>query len=332
MTQPRYSICITELATEMPRCFSISIQSLVAWRDALRAFTEPAIWIAPENNSSFSVSVVLPASGCEMMAKVRRRRTSVAMSDMGVRAVPRSVTNAMRRRPHEPAPSRQGAIILGRPVQPWSHAVYMPAHFEEPRVDVLHALVRDHPLATWVVQGTDGLSINHVPFLLDATRGAHGTLIGHVARANPVWQRLGASIAVFQGPQAYVSPNFYPSKRAHGKVVPTWNYAVVHAHGTPRSIDSRDELLAIVTRLTQTHEADSAVPWHVSDAPADYLEQMLKMIVGIEIPIERLEGKWKVSQNRGLPDRLGTVAGLRQRGDAHSSAMAELVAERTDGR
>jgi transcriptional regulator len=208
--------------------------------------------------------------------------------------------------------------------------MYMPGHFEESRIDVLHALVRGHPLATWVVQGADGLNVNHVPFLVDATRGEHGTLVGHVARANPVWQRLGPSIAVFQGPQAYISPNWYPSKRAHGKVVPTWNYAVVHAHGTPRAIESHDELLAIVTRLTQTHEADSAVPWAVSDAPADYLEQMLKAIVGIEIPIDRLEGKWKVSQNRALPDRLGTVAGLRQRGDAQSEAMAALVTERSE--
>jgi transcriptional regulator len=203
--------------------------------------------------------------------------------------------------------------------------MYMPAHFEESRPDVLHRLIREHPLATWIVGRSEGLEVNHVPFMIDAARGPHGTLVGHVARANPVWQRLGASVAVFQGPQAYVSPNSYPSKRAHGKVVPTWNYAVVHAHGTPRAIESRDEVLAIVTRLTQTHEAASAVPWAVSDAPADYIDQMLKAIVGIEIPIERLEGKWKVSQNRALPDRLGTVAGLRQRGDAQSLAMAALV-------
>jgi len=130
---------------------------------------------------------------------------------------------------------------------------------------------------------------------------------------------------VFQGAQAYVSPSWYPSKRAHGKVVPTWNYAVVHAHGTPRAIESRDELLAIVTRLTLTHEAGSAVPWAVTDAPPDFIEQMLKAIVGIEIPVERWVGKWKVSQNRSAPDRLGTVAGLQQRADAQSLAMAALV-------
>ena len=203
--------------------------------------------------------------------------------------------------------------------------MYMPAHFEETRAEVLHTLVQNHPLATWVVHDDAGLVVNHIPFLLDATRGPHGTLIGHVARANPVWQRLGPSVAVFQGAQAYISPSWYPSKRAHGKVVPTWNYAVVHAHGLPRAVESRDELLAIVTRLTQVHEADSAVPWAVDDAPADFVEQLLKAIVGIEMPVERLVGKWKVSQNRGAPDRLGTVAGLQQRGDAQSLAMAALV-------
>ncbi|HEY6354199.1 MAG TPA: FMN-binding negative transcriptional regulator, partial [Burkholderiaceae bacterium] len=139
--------------------------------------------------------------------------------------------------------------------------MYMPAHFEETRPEVLHALLRDHPLATWVVQSGDGLLVNHIPFLLDAARGPHGTLIGHVARANPVWRQLGASVAVFQGAQAYISPSWYPTKRAHGKVVPTWNYAVVHVHGAARAIESPHEVLAIVTRLTQTHEAASAVPW-----------------------------------------------------------------------
>jgi len=203
--------------------------------------------------------------------------------------------------------------------------MYLPAHFEETRPTVLHALVRAHPLATWVVQGGDGLLVNHIPFLLDAGRGPHGTLVGHVARANPVWRSLGVGVAVFQGAQAYISPSWYPSKRAHGKVVPTWNYAVAHAHGTPRAIESRDEVLAIVTRLTRTHEADSAVPWAVGDAPADFVEQMLTAIVGIEIPVERWVGKWKVSQNRSAPDRLGTVAGLQQRGDAQGLAMAALV-------
>ena len=204
--------------------------------------------------------------------------------------------------------------------------MYMPAHFEETRTPVLHELLRAHPLATWVVQGSDGLVVNHIPFLIDPERGPYGTLVGHVARANPIWKQLGASVAVFQGPQAYVSPNWYPSKHAHGKAVPTWNYAVVHAHGTPRAIESRDALLDIVTRLTHAQESRQAVPWAVSDAPADFIDQTLKAIVGIEMPIERLVGKWKVSQNRSEADRLGTAAGLRQRGDAQSLAMAAWVA------
>jgi transcriptional regulator len=208
--------------------------------------------------------------------------------------------------------------------------MYMPAHFEETRTPVMHDLLRAHPLATWVVQGADGLVVNHIPFLIDPDRGPFGTLVGHVARANPIWRQLGSSVAVFQGPQAYVSPNWYPSKHAHGKAVPTWNYAVVHAHGTPRAIDSRDALLDIVTRLTVTHEAGQAAPWAVSDAPADFIEQMLKAIVGIEMPIERLAGKWKVSQNRSEADRLGTVAGLHQQSDAQSLAMATLVGQRPE--
>jgi transcriptional regulator len=204
--------------------------------------------------------------------------------------------------------------------------MYLPAHFEETRTPVMHDLVRAHPLATWVVQGADALLVNHIPFLIDAERGPYGTLVGHVARANPIWKQLRTSVAVFQGPQAYVSPNWYPGKHAHGKAVPTWNYAVVHAHGTPRAIESHDALLDIVTRLTRVHEAGQAAPWAVSDAPPDYIDQMLKAIVGIEMPIERLVGKWKVTQNRSLPDRLGTAAGLRQQGGEQSLAMAELVA------
>jgi transcriptional regulator len=205
--------------------------------------------------------------------------------------------------------------------------MYLPAHFEESHTPVMHDLLRAHPLATWVVQGSDGLVVNHIPFLIDAERGPHGTLVGHVARANPVWKQLGPSVAVFQGAQAYVSPNWYPSKHAHGKAVPTWNYAVVHAHGTPRAIESRDALLEIVTRLTRAHEAAQAAPWQVTDAPPDYIEQLLKAIVGIEMPIERLVGKWKVSQKRSEADRLGTEAGLRQQGDAQSQAMADWVAQ-----
>jgi transcriptional regulator len=206
--------------------------------------------------------------------------------------------------------------------------MYQPPPHEETDPAVLHALMRAHPLGAWVVPGVDGLIANHVPFLVDATRGPHGTLVAHVARANPVWKALAApaaSVVMFQGAQAYVTPSWYPTKHAHGKAVPTWNYAVVHAHGVPRVVDDAGWLLAHVTQLSNTHEAGQALPWQVADAPADYIERMLAAIVGIEIPIDRLEGKWKVSQNRPAADRLGVQAGLVARNDDVGREMAALV-------
>jgi len=203
--------------------------------------------------------------------------------------------------------------------------MYLPSHFEEADPAVLQALLQAHPLATWVTQHDGELLVNHVPFMFDRERGPHGTLVGHMARANPLWQRLGRSVLVFQGAQAYISPSWYPSKQQHGKAVPTWNYAVVHAHGQPRAVQDRAALLAIVSRLTDTHEAPLPAPWAVADAPPDYIEQMLGAIVGIEMPIERLVGKWKVSQNRSAADRQGVVEGLQQQGLEDSDAMARLV-------
>ena len=210
--------------------------------------------------------------------------------------------------------------------------MYQPSHFEETRLDMLHGLIRAHPLAAFVALGDGELIANHIPLLIDASHGPHGTLRGHVARANPLWQRLSAAsapaIAIFQGPQAYISPSWYPSKHADGKAVPTWNYAVVHAHGEPRIVDDADWLLAHVTALTAQQEAGQALPWTVSDAPRDFIDRMLGAIVGIEMPIARIEGKWKVSQNRPFADRLGVAAGLESRADALSHAMAALVMER----
>lgn len=206
--------------------------------------------------------------------------------------------------------------------------MYTPRHFEEPDIDVLQALMRSHPLGAWVALVEDGLVVNHIPFLVDATRGEYGTLVGHVARANPIWKSFArgiASVVIFQGPQAYISPSWYPSKQAHGKVVPTWNYAVVHAHGVPSTVEDRTWLRQHVAQLSAVHEADRPVPWSVSDAPPEYVGAMLEAIVGIEIPIARLQGKWKTSQNRPLPDRLGVIAGLQERGDAGSRQMADLV-------
>ncbi len=210
--------------------------------------------------------------------------------------------------------------------------MYLPKHFEETRPEVLHALVRVHPLATWVLQHEGSLLANHVPFLLDTTRGEHGTLVGHVARANPVWQAVEAagaaapeSLLIFQGADAYISPSWYPSKREHGKVVPTWNYAVVHAHGGARTVQDAQGVLAIVSRLTQLHESPRAAPWAVADAPPDYIDQMLRAIVGIEIPITRIVGKWKVSQNRSLADRQGVAGGLLATGAGGAAPVAELA-------
>jgi transcriptional regulator len=211
---------------------------------------------------------------------------------------------------------------------PQEIAMYVPTYHEETDPSVLHALIRAHPLGTWVTQGDGELIANHIPFLLDPIRGRHGTLMGHVARANNVWQSFSTSVSsvvVFQGAETYISPSWYPSKHAHGKAVPTWNYAVVHAHGLPHVIENRDWLLAHINQLTNTHEAGQAVPWKVSDAPQEYTERMLQAIVGIEIPIERLVGKWKVSQNRPEPDKLGVVAGLLARKDPASREMASLV-------
>lgn len=197
-------------------------------------------------------------------------------------------------------------------------------------------LIERHPLGAWVVPGGDALTANHVPFFLDRARGPFGTLVGHVARANPVWRHLDAaapSIVLFCGPQAYVSPGWYPGKADHGKVVPTWDYAVAHAHGVARAIEDRGWLLAMLDRLTGAHEADRPAPWRVADAPAAYIDKLLKAIVGIEIPIERLDGKCKASQDEDMPDRIGTVRGLRAAGGDEALAMAALVegAIATDG-
>ncbi len=188
----------------------------------------------------------------------------------------------------------------------------------------MHQLMQSHRLATIVHQGVDTLEANHIPLLIDPTRGPNGTLVGHVARANPIWQQAANQemLAIFQGPQAYISPSWYVSKQRHGKVVPTWNYAVVHAHGTLRAIDDPEWLLAHVGAMTENNERDQPQPWRVSDAPAEFIDTMLKAIVGIEISITRLTGKWKVSQNRSAEDRAGVIDGLSADG---LYAMAALV-------
>lgn len=194
--------------------------------------------------------------------------------------------------------------------------------------EAIHALMAAHPLGAWVCHGREGLVANHLPLFLDRSRGPLGTLVGHIARANTVWSEIGPStpsVVMFQGPQAYITPGWYPGKLAHGKVVPTWNYVVAHAHGVARVVDSREGLLRILNRLTDIHEATQVAPWHVGDAPPAYIDKLLQAIVGIEIPIDRLEGKLKASQDEALPDRLGTVQGLRLRSGAAVCPMAEIV-------
>lgn len=207
--------------------------------------------------------------------------------------------------------------------------MYQVAAFREERIDVMHALIRAHPLAVLVTNTGGSLEANHLPLLIDSRPSPQGTLLGHVARANPLWRQgqEGEALAVFQGPQVYVTPSWYPEKRVSGKVVPTWNYAVVHARGPLIIHDDRDWLRDLVSRLTDQQEAGLPQPWAISDAPADYIERMLGAIVGIEIPISRIEGKWKVSQNKADADRAGVVDGLAQSTDPQAQDMASLVAE-----
>ncbi|GDY36654.1 MULTISPECIES: FMN-binding negative transcriptional regulator [unclassified Acidovorax] len=190
----------------------------------------------------------------------------------------------------------------------------------------LHALVHAQPLATLVVAFEGALHVNHIPLYLDPARGPHGTLIGHVARANGVWPLLPqTAVAVFHGPQAYVSPSWYPSKALDGKQVPTWNYATVHAHGRLSAVDDPVRLRAILHTLSERHEAHRPEPWRIDDAPPDYIDKLLRAIVGIELAVERWEGIWKVSQNRTDTDRAGVVQGLMAEGTPAAEDMAALV-------
>ena len=211
--------------------------------------------------------------------------------------------------------------------------MYLPSHFAESDLNVLHRLMQDHPLSTLVTQTSAGLDVNHIPLILSAGEGEHGVLRGHVARANPVWKDFVATtdaLAVFQGADAYISPSWYPTKKENGKAVPTWNYAVVHAGGPMRIIDDAEWLRSLVTRLTTHHEAAMAQPWSVGDAPPDYIDKMIGAIVGIEITITTLVGKWKVSQNQPAQNRTGVVDGLLSGAQPNAAAMAALVGGKKD--
>jgi transcriptional regulator len=210
--------------------------------------------------------------------------------------------------------------------------MYLPKDFKEERVPVMHEAMRQARLGTLITLGQDGMEASHIPMLVDPEPAPFGTLRGHIARANPQWRRATAGVqalAIFLGPDAYITPAWYETKRQTGKVVPTWNYVAVHAYGPLEFYEDADRLLALVTKLTETHEAGRMQPWAVSDAPEDFIAGMLRAIVGFELPIARLDGKWKMSQNRPAADRAGAVAGLTAEGGPKEAAVAEIVAKRS---
>jgi len=209
--------------------------------------------------------------------------------------------------------------------------MYVPVHFEENRVEVLHATIRRIRFASLVTVTGDGPVASHVPMLLDPAPAPFGTLSGHIARSNTQWRDTiagGSALAIFLGADAYVSPSLYPTKRETGKVVPTWNYLAVHATGPASWFEDGERLLKLVTALTEREEGPRRQPWAVSDAPADYVQSMLRAIVGFEIPITRLEGKWKMSQNRTAEDRAGVSGGIAEEGDRGAAEVGRIVAER----
>ena len=207
--------------------------------------------------------------------------------------------------------------------------MYLPSHFAVTQTEELHRILHAHPLGVLVVQTAEGLDAHHIPFEFDATPGGPGRLVGHVARANPVWQQCSSGaevLVVFRGAEGYISPNWYPSKHQTHRQVPTWNYETVHAHGHLTVHDDERFVRGVVARLTRTHEAHEPRPWKMGDSDPAYIDAMLRAIVGIEISLTRLEGKAKLSQNRDLPDREGAVEALRQRGEnALADAMARTL-------
>ncbi|MEX6500702.1 FMN-binding negative transcriptional regulator [Pseudomonas zhanjiangensis] len=203
--------------------------------------------------------------------------------------------------------------------------MYLPASFRQDDLAALHQQIAEARLATVISQGPEGLQASHLPLLLVAEEGEFGTLYGHFARANPHWRALAdgqEALVIFNGPEAYVSPSWYPAKAEHGKVVPTWNYVAVHAYGRAELFDDAERLLTLVGRLSDQHEAGRAQPWAVSDAPRDYIDGMLRAIVGFALPIQRLEGKWKLGQNRSTADQAGVREGLAASLEARDLELA----------
>lgn len=199
--------------------------------------------------------------------------------------------------------------------------MYVPEAFNETRLPVLHDAIEATGLPIFVTTTPEGPFATHLPMLLARNEGAHGTLHFHLARANPQWQHQGPALAIFPGPEGYVSPAWYPAKQEHGRVVPTWNYVTVHATGTPSFYTDPDRLLALVTALTNRHESGRPTPWQVADAPPAYIRGQLRAIVGVALPIATLQGKWKLGQNRSAADQAGLLTGYRQSGPAYAGLV-----------
>jgi len=206
--------------------------------------------------------------------------------------------------------------------------VHIPKQFEEVRVNVMYELIRAYPLATLVTHSSIGLNANHIPLHLSESPSPYGALRGHIARANPLLGEIADGIetlAIFHGPDSYITPSWYATKKETGKVVPTWNYAVVHAYGFLRVVDNASWLRAQLEALTDHNEAFFPEPWAVSDAPPEYVEKIMAAIVGVEMVITKLLGKWKASQNQSTQNQMGVVSGLKESGFPESEAMATLV-------
>ena len=207
--------------------------------------------------------------------------------------------------------------------------MYTPSYFKDEDIASLHRQIDGTRLATLVTFDESGLLASHVPLLLNPDEGPNGTLYGHLAKANPQWKTLGAreALVIFQGPDAYISPSFYAAKAEHGKVVPTWNYLAVHVYGRAQVFTDPQRLLRVVSDLTDKHEARRPAPWAVSDAPDDYIQKMLNGIVGFAIPIERLEGKRKLNQNRSAEDITGVSKGLAASQNPTDQEIARLMSQ-----
>nr|WP_315476755.1 FMN-binding negative transcriptional regulator [uncultured Undibacterium sp.] len=213
--------------------------------------------------------------------------------------------------------------------------MYAPKHFDETSLETMFQLIRNYPLGALITLDQGGINANHIPFeIMAPTQDApFGTLRAHVARANSVWKNpdpLHETLVIFQGPQAYITPTWYEEKKLNGKVVPTYNYAVAHGYGKLRVIDDAQWLREHLERLSSQQESTQTTPWKISDAPDDYIQKMLNAIVGIEIPLARLQGKWKVSQNRSEQDRVNIAAGLRLSQDHKAHSMAALIETRQE--